>query len=178
MQRNAIIFHGTGADPETVWLPWLGRRLTERGYAVTIPHYPGMNIEPVATLLPKVLAGHDFDEDSVLVGHSGGAAFLLALLEHIDVTVAQAILVAGYWTQPNTEDEPVLQASYDWEAIRAHARDLVFINSVQDPYGCDATQGRAMFDRLGGTQIIRNDGHFGDYDQPFKTFDLLDRLIP
>ncbi|MGN6795510.1 MAG: RBBP9/YdeN family alpha/beta hydrolase [Streptosporangiaceae bacterium] len=178
MQRNAIIFHGTGADPETVWLPWLGRRLTERGYAVTIPHYPGMNIEPVATLLPKVLAGHDFDEDSVLVGHSGGAAFLLALLEHIDVTVAQAILVAGYWTQPNTEDEPVLQASYDWEAIRAHARDLVFINSVQDPYGCDASQGRAMFDRLGGTQIIRNDGHFGDYDQPFKTFDLLDRLIP
>lgn len=178
MQRNAIIFHGTGADPETVWLPWLGSRLAERGYAVTIPHYPGMNIEPVATLLPKVLAGHDFDEDSVLVGHSGGAAFLLALLEHIDVTVAQAILVAGYWTQPNTEDEPVLQSSYDWEAIRAHARDLVFINSVQDPYGCDASQGRAMFDRLGGTQIIRNDGHFGDYDQPFKTFDLLDRLIP
>jgi len=61
-----------------------------------------MNIEPVAALLPKVLANHDFDENSVLIGHSGGAALLLALLEHIDVTVAQAILVAGYCTQPNT----------------------------------------------------------------------------
>jgi predicted alpha/beta hydrolase family esterase len=177
MPRNAIIFHGTGADPQTVWYPWLGSRLTERGYVVTIPHYPGMNIEPVAALLPKVLANHEFDEDSVLIGHSGGAAFLLALLEHVDVTVAQAILVAGYCTQPNTEDEPVLQASYDWEAINAHARDLYFINSVQDPYGCDATQGRAMFDRLGGTQIVRNDGHFGDYNQPFDTFELVDKLI-
>ena len=49
--------------------------------------------------------------------HSGGAALLLAILQHIDATVAQAVLVAGYSTQPNTEDEPVLQDSYDWDAI-------------------------------------------------------------
>jgi serine hydrolase len=102
---------------------------------------------------------------------------LLAVLEHIDVRVLQAVLVAGYCTQPNTEDEPVLQATYDWAAIKAHARDLYFVNSRHDPYGCDDGQGRAMFERLGGTQIIRDDGHFGDYDQPFPTFELLDKLI-
>jgi predicted alpha/beta hydrolase family esterase len=178
MPNNAIILHGTGGHPDALgWYRWLGRRLEERGYAVEIPHYPGVNVEPIATFLPKVLAGHTFDPETVLVGHSGGAALLLAVLEHIDVTVAQAVLVAGYWTQPNTEDEPVLQDSYDWASIRAHARDLVFINSVHDPYGCDDRQGRAMFDRLGGTQIIRDDGHFGDFDQPFPTFELLDRLI-
>ncbi|HEX6932319.1 MAG TPA: alpha/beta hydrolase [Streptosporangiaceae bacterium] len=177
MQRNAIIFHGTGGNPQVAWYPWLGRRLTERGYAVAIPHYPGLNVEPIATFLPGVLASHDFDEHTVLIGHSGGAALLLALLEHIDARVAQAILVAGYCTRPNTEDEPVLQDSYDWGAITSHASDLVFINSVQDPYGCDDKQGRAMFERLGGTQIIRNDGHFGDYGQPFETFELVDRLV-
>jgi len=175
---KAIIFHGTGGHPDALgWYRWLGGRLEARGYTVEIPHYPGMNIEPIATFLPKVLAGHAFDADTVLVGHSGGAALLLALLEHLDVTVAQAVLVAGYWSQPNTEDEPVLQASYDWAAIKAHARDLVFINAVHDPYGCDDTQGRAMFDRLGGTQIIRDEGHFGDWNQPFPTFELVDRLI-
>jgi hypothetical protein len=56
-------------------------------------------------------------------------------------------------------------------------RDLVFINAPVDPYGCDAEQGRAMFERLGGTQIIRGDGHFGDYNQPYDTFPLLDKLI-
>ena len=177
MQRNAIIFHGTGANPEVCWYPWLGRRLAERGYAVEIPHYPGLNVEPIATFLPKVLANHGFDEHTVLVGHSGGAALLLAVLEHIDTTVSQAVLVAGYSTQPNTEDEPVLQAGYDWAAIRAHVRDLYFINSRHDPYGCDDRQGRAMFERLGGTQIVRDDGHFGDHDQPYETFELLDRLI-
>jgi hypothetical protein len=35
-----------------------------------------------------------------------------------------------------------------------------------------------MFDRVGGTQIIRDDGHFGDYNQPYDTFELVDRLIP
>jgi predicted alpha/beta hydrolase family esterase len=142
-----------------------------------VPHYPRVNVEPIASFLPQVLAAHRFDERTVLVGHSGGAALLLALLERLDVTVAQAILVAGYCTRPNDSEEPVLQEKYDWDAIRAHVRDLYFINSAEDPYGCDAGQGRAMFDRLGGTQIVRNDGHFGDYDQPFDEFPLVERLI-
>ena len=125
-----------------------------------------------------MLNGHSFDEDTVLVGHSGGAALLLALLEHVNVTVAQAILVAGHCTRPNTEEEPVLQQGYDWAAIRSHVRDICFINSRKDPYGCDDRQGRAMFERLGGTQIVRDDGHFGDYSQPYERFELLDRRIP
>jgi uncharacterized protein len=177
MSAKAIIFHGTAAHPDVVWLPWLRRRLAERGYAVEAPHYPQLNVEPIATFLPTVLANHTFDEGTVVVGHSGGAALILAVLEHIDTTVAQAILVAGYCTPPNTSDEPVLQAGYDWEAIRSGVRDLYFINSRDDPYGCDDRQGRAMFERLGGTQIVRDDGHFGDLDQPYETFELVDRLI-
>ncbi len=177
MARHAIIVHGTGGHPDVIWYPWLDHQLTARGYTVERPHYPDLNVAPIATFLPIVLANHEFTGDTVLVGHSGGAALLLAVLEHLDVTVAQAILVAGYCTRPNTSDEPVLQEHYDWAAIRAHARDLVFINSRVDPYGCDETQGRAMFERLGGTQIIRDDGHFGDYNQPYETFELLDKLI-
>ena len=173
MNRSAIIFHGTGANPDVCWLPGLRHRLTERGYAVEAPHYPGLNVEPIETFLPKVLANHTFDAGTVLVGHSGGAALLLALLEHLDVTVAQAVLVAGYATEPNESEEPVLQQAYDWPAIRSHVRDLVFLNSPGDPYGCDDRQGRAMFDRLGGTLIIRDGGHYDDLD----AFDLLDRLI-
>jgi uncharacterized protein len=177
VQRKAIVFHGTGGNPEVCWYPWLGRRLAARGYTVEIPHYPGVNVEPIATFLPKVLASHGFDEHTVLVGHSGGAALILAVLEHMDATVSQAVLVAGYSTPPNTSDEPVLQAGYDWATIKAHARDLYFINSRDDPYGCDDTQGRALFERLGGTLIVRDDGHFGGPGQAYDTFELLDKLI-
>jgi uncharacterized protein len=173
MGRRAIIFHGTGAEPAWIWYPWLAERLRARGYDVETPHRPGTNTEPIATFLPTVLAAHTFDEETVLVGHSGGAALLLALLEHLDVTVAQAVLVAGYSTRPNDGDEPVLQETYDWAAIRSHARDLVFLNSVTDEFGCDADQGRAMFDRLGGTLVVRDDGHFTT-----GTLEIVDRLIP
>jgi predicted alpha/beta hydrolase family esterase len=114
VNRKAIIFHGTGAHPDVVWLPWLREQLTKRGYAVEAPHYPTLNVEPIATFLPKVLARHTVDEDTVLVGHSGGAALLLAVLQHINTPVRQAVLVAGYSTKPNTSEEPVLQDEYDW----------------------------------------------------------------
>ena len=177
MPNHAIIFHGTGGHPDAVWYPWLAERLTARGWLVERPHYPRLNEEPIDTFLPQVLAAHRFHRDTVLVGHSGGAALLLAVLEHLDVTIAQALLVAGYATPPNDADEPVLQPSYDWDSIRAHTGDITFVNSVVDPYGCDAGQARAMFNRLGGTMVIRDDGHFGDWNQPFPTFPLLDRLI-
>jgi hypothetical protein len=172
VRRSAIIFHGTGGQPDGIWYPWLAERLRERGYAVEVPHHPGINVEPIAEFLPKVLAAHTYDEGTVLVGHSGGAALLLAILERLDVVVPQAILVAGYSTRPNTKDEPVLQESYQWEAIRAHVRDLYFLNSVEDEFGCDADQGRVMFDHLGGTLIVRNEGHFLGHTIP-----LIDRLI-
>lgn len=177
MQRRAIIFHGTGGHPDACWYRWLGTRLEARGYDVEIPHYPGLNRDPIDRFLPHVLASHAFGEGTVLVGHSGGAALLLAVLEHIGAPVAQAILVAGYSTPPNDNEEPVLQAAYDWQAIRAHVRDICFVNSIRDPYGCDAEQGRRMLERLGGTQIVRDEGHFGDIDDPYPTFELLDRLI-
>ena len=173
MGRRAIIFHGTGAQPGWIWYPWLADRLRTRGYDVETPHHPGTNVEPIASFLPTVLAAHTFDEDTVLVGHSGGAALLLALLEHLDVTVAQAVLVAGYSTLPNDGPEPVLQEAYDWAAIRSHVGELVFLNSVTDEFGCDAEQGRAMFDRLGGTLVVRDDGHFTE-----DTLEIVDRLIP
>jgi predicted alpha/beta hydrolase family esterase len=124
-----------------------------------------------------VLAAHRFDARTVLVGHSGGAALLLALLEALPGPVAQAVLVAGYATPPNADDEPVLQAGYDWDRIRANAAEVVLVNSVTDPYGCDAGQGRLIRDRLDGVQVVLDDGHFGDWDQEYPTFPLLDRLI-
>jgi uncharacterized protein len=172
MSRRAIVFHGTGARPEYIWYPWIAQRLEERGYAVEVPHHPGINIEPIETFLPQILDAHAFDEETVLIGHSGGAALLLALLERLDVTVAQAVLVAGYSTQPGDEEEPVLRPTYDWDAIRGHARDLWFLNSVDDPFGCDAEQGRVLLDRLGGTLVVRPEGHFTD-----ATLGLLDRIV-
>lgn len=181
MSKKAIIFHGTACKPTDFWYPWLGEQLRARGYEVAIPSYPDINRTPIAEFLPKVLANHKFDDQTVLAGHSAGGPLLLSILENVEAVIPQAILVAGYSHRlPGEEVDPVLQEKYDWTRIKAHVKDIVFINSVDDPWGCDAEQGRHMFDQLGGTQIVRRDGHFGSnsYNQPYKQFPLLDRLIP
>ncbi len=180
--KNAIIFHGTDCKPEDYWYAWLGKQLEVKGYSVEIPHYPKINHEQIDTFLPKVLAAHTFDEETVIVGHSSGAPLLLSILENVDATLSKAVLVAGYARirpEDNGKRDPVLQESYDWERIKQHVRNIAFINSTNDPWGCNDVEGRFMFDKLGGTQLIRNDGHFGStsYNQPYKEFPLLKELL-
>jgi predicted alpha/beta hydrolase family esterase len=181
MTKKAIIFHGTECKPTDFWYPWLGGQLRARSYEVEIPSYPDINHEPIKTFLPKVLANHQFDDQTVIVGHSSGGPLLLSILEKVESVLPQAILVAGYSHQlPGEESDPVLQDKYDWARIKAHVKDIIFINSDDDPWGCDVEQGRHMFDQLGGTQVVRHDGHFGSshWNQPYAQFPLLDRLIP
>ena len=177
---KAVIFHGTGCKPTDYWYSWLGKQLESRGYTVEIPSYPNINHVPINEFLPKVLNNHTFDKDTIIIGHSAGGPLLLSILENIDCVLPQAILVAGYsYRLPGEESDPILQDSYDWDKIKQHVKDIVFINSVNDPWGCDDKQGRFMFDKLGGTQIIRNDGHFGSTtkNQPYPEFPLLERIV-
>jgi predicted alpha/beta hydrolase family esterase len=178
---KAIIFHGTECKPEDFWYQWLKEKLEARGYTVELPYYSDMNRVPIAEYLPRILKAHSFDEETVLIGHSAGCPLILSILENIDATIAQAVLVAGFSEElpPETGDDVILQPSYDWEKTKAHCQDFVFINSDNDPWGCDDKQGRKLFDKLGGTQIIRHDGHFGSTsnNQPYKEFPLLERVI-
>ena len=182
MSKNAIIFHGTNCRPDDFWYPWLAQQLESKGYIVEVPHYPSINREPIDQLLPQVLENHDFNEETVLIGHSAGGPLLLSLLERTLTPVAQAILVAGFYTRLATDAklEPVLQDHYDWTKIKQSVKDIIFINSTNDPWGRNDQQGRGMFNQLGGTLIIRNDGHFGSttHKQLYRTFDLLNRLVP
>jgi uncharacterized protein len=180
MGKKAIIFHGTGDTPESFWQPWLAEQLRKRGYEVKVPAYPDINKTPIDEFLPRVLQNERFDEETVLVGHSAGGPLILSILENISVVIPQAILVAGYSTRMEGEEwDPVLQKRYDWGKIKSHCNDFVFFNSPGDPWGCDDEKGRIMFDQVGGTLIIRNDGHYGSrsFNQPYETFELLDRLI-
>lgn len=142
--KNAIIFHGTDCKPEDYWYEWLKSELEQADYSVELPHYPEVNNEDIKTFLPRVLQKHKFDQNTVLIGHSAGSPLILSILQSIKTRIAQAVLVAGYSMRLHGEDkDPVLQEQYSWNKIKANAEDFVFINSIDDPWGCDAKQGGA-----------------------------------
>ncbi len=177
--KKAIIFHGTECRPEDFWYMWLKQQLEANGYSVELPYYPDMNRVPISVFAPRVMSQFELDEETVLIGHSAGVPLILTMLEHSDQKVALAVMVAGFSEPLSGGKDVILQDSYDWKKIKQNASRFIFINSDNDPWGCDDSQGKRMHEKLGGKLIIRHDGHFGSIslNQPYKEFPLLKKLI-
>jgi predicted alpha/beta hydrolase family esterase len=180
--KNAKIFHGTGCTPDSYWFPYLKKELERRDYQVSVPQLPDTDFPDLKKWLPLALAQGVYDKDTVLIGHSAGGPLVLSVLETIKVPIRAAILVAGY-ARPKGEKkeaEKILQPSYDWGKIKGNVTDIYFINSDNDPWGCNDVEGRHMLDHIGGTLIIKHgEGHMGSdtFKQPYKEFPLLVKLI-
>lgn len=179
--KEAVILHGTSETPESFWLPYAKNELEKKGYVVSIPQLPDADNPDLKNWLPAALA-ETYTERTVLIGHSAGCPLILSVLENINVRIKQAILVSGY-ARPKSDDpkpEPILQETYNWEKIRSNVEDITFINSDDDPWGCDDVEGRYMLDNLGGTLIIKKgEGHMGSdtYHQPYREFPFLIKLV-
>ncbi len=69
---------------------------------------------------------------------------------------------------------------YDWEAIKHSAKEIVLINSDNDPWGCDDKQARPVAEKLVATFILaKGQGHMGSatFNQPYREFTLLKELL-
>ena len=145
-----------------------------------MPQLPDTDKPNVKKWQPFVLENGNFNNETILIGHSAGAPLILSVLENINIKINKAILVAGFSKPLGKTREPILQAKYNWNEIKNKANNIIFINSDNDPWGCNDVQGRYMFDNLGGTLILlHGEGHMGSdkYRQPYKKFPLLKQLL-
>lgn len=177
--KNAIILHGTGTKKDEFWFPYLKNELEKLGYKVWLPQLPNDEHPNLKEWVPFILSHGMFNEETVIIGHSAGAQVILSILEHIDVSIKKAILVAGYAKLLRQEVEGENEKEPDWDTIKLHSKEFIFINSDNDPWGNDDIQGKIMADNLGGRLIIRHDGHMGSttYNQPYTEFPLLVELV-
>ena len=178
--KNAIILHGTSCTPDSFWQPSIKEYLIKKGYKVWVPQLPDADKPDLKKWLPYVLENGTFNQDTILIAHSAGSPLILSILENIHIQIRKAILVAGYIEVKIGEESLVLQKEYNWTKIKQNVKDIIFINSDNDPWGCDDKQGLAMFKKLGGTLIIREgEGHMGSdsFKQPYRRFYLLEKLL-
>ena len=135
--KNAKIFHGTGCTPNSYWFPYVKKELEIRKYIVDIPQLPNADTPVLEQWLPVALSTGVYDEDTVIVGHSAGGPLLLSILENLTIQIAKAILVSGFARQKKEWKKPekILQPKYNWEQISKNVKQIVFINSDNDPWG-------------------------------------------
>jgi len=176
--KNAFIIHGTGGSSTGNWFPWLATELEKEGYTVFVPNFP----TPENQSLQNWLAIFDpykqyLNEETIVIGHSLGPAFLLRILEKLSHSIKASFFVSGFTTLLDNPEFDELNRTFvtdpfDWEAIRNNCHQFAIINSDDDPY-VPVEKGQIIADHLHAQlTVIKGGGHLNT-EAGYTTFPFL-----
>lgn len=162
---KVVILHGTVGSPESNWFQWLKQKLETSGHRVFVPRLPTPENQSAASwnaaFKEQVL---QLEKDTVLIGHSCGATYLLHVLESLKQPVAQSILVSGFIDYLGNDyfdklNETFVNHEFDWERIKRNAGKVTLFYGDNDPYVPPAAA-KSLADKLETPlTIIPGGGH-------------------
>ena len=163
--EKVFIFHGTGAGKYDHWFPEIKKKLEQEDIEVCRPEFPtpeGQTLENWKKVLDE--QDKEIDEDTVLIGHSTGAVFILSLLEEIDTTVEASFLISGFTGKLGIEfddlNETFAEKDFDFENIKASSKEFYVFHSNSDPY-VPLEKGAELASNLSANlELVAEAGHF------------------
>lgn len=152
-----FIIHGSFGHPKGNWFPWLKKQLESTGHEVYVPKFPIEDYEKfsrgvergevkesnVQTLNSwfEIFKGFikKIDKNTIFIAHSLGPAFVLRVLERIDVEVRACIFVSGFIGMLGNPIFDAVNKSFftkpfDWKRIKQNCKMFHVIASDNDPY--------------------------------------------
>lgn len=187
-QISCIVIHGCPShkeretDPETRtydkhWIPWIKKELTSIGIKTETPLMP-KPWEPDYNAFKKEFEKYKVTDNTILIGHSCGCAFLVRWLGETKQKVYKLILVAP-WKIPDKGDEG-REAFYLYpidETIKSRVNKIIMFTA--DDEEDDGKRSLKIFhDALGGKVIeIRERGHYTIGDMKTEKFPELLREV-
>jgi hypothetical protein len=136
--KKALILHGTSGNSQGEWFGWLKTKLELKGYQVWVPDLPGAEEPDINLYNPYILKNCPFqiDEETVIVGHSSGAAAAMGLVQVLPNRVEKIISVAGFVDDLDYEPVKKMYASwiFNWRKIKKQADKIIAIYSDDDPF--------------------------------------------
>jgi len=160
------------------WMPWLKKQLEERGWQVEKPQMPNP-WEPVYDDYKKEFEKIDFDENTVLVGHSRGCAFLVRWLGDTKKRVRKLILVAPW--KISEEGNEFKKIFYNFnidKTIKNRVNKIIMFTSDNEEE--DGKKSLQIYHKLLGGKVIELIGH-GHYtlgDMGTEEFpELIDEIL-
>jgi hypothetical protein len=174
---NIIFIHGTGGDGTENWFPWLRKNLEASGHNVLAPRFPTPENQTPATWFEAFKEYNRYiNEDTVIVAHSLGGAFLLRLLESIDTKILAAFFVsASVGVKPikyYEGDKPFVGHPFDWKKIKSNSQNFYVFHSDNDPLVCLGNAEKLSKELGTDLILVPNGGHLNEA-AGFLEFDLL-----
>ena len=165
---NIIIIHGSYGNPNENWFPWLKSELEKLKCDVFVPEFPTPENQSLESW-KKVFEEYKkyVNENTILIGHSLGPAFLLDLLENLDKPVKSAFFISGFLGLLGNPDfdeinKTFTDRKFDWEKIIHNCKKFYIYHSNNDPY-VPIKKATELAKKLDCEVIeIKNAGHFNE----------------
>lgn len=186
--KKCIIIHGCPSDVEKAmdpekrtydkhWIPWTKKRLIENGIKTETPLMPSPWY-PDYEKFKEEFEKKEVDENTILVGHSCGCAFLVRWLGENKKKIYKLILVAP-WKIPDGDDN-YRKTFYTYpidETIRERVKEIVMFTADNEEE--DGKKSLKIFhDALGGEVInLPGHGHYCLSDMGIEEFPELIEVI-
>ena len=187
-KSNCIIIHGCPSNVEKAmnsetrtydkhWIPWLKRNLIALGVETETPLMPDP-WEPSYEKFKTEFEKYEVDENTILVGHSCGSAFLVRWLGETKRKVFKLILVAP-WKIPDKDDN-FRKEFYTYqidEDIKSRVGEIVmFTADDEEDEGKESL--KIFHQALGGAVIeLKGHGHYTFGDMGMEEFPELLKII-
>ena len=161
-----FLIHGAFGNPEENWFPWLKQKLEYLNYEVIIPKFPtpkNQSLENWNEIFREY--ENQIDENSIFVGHSLAPAFLLSVLERIDISIKSAFFVSGFFKHLGNEtfdsiNKTFIDKKFNWQKINQNCNQFFIYHSNNDPY-VPIQCANELAEKLNTKPIIiKNAGHF------------------
>jgi len=168
IKPNCIIIHGCPSDTEKAmnsetrtydkhWIPWLKQNLTNDGIKAETPLMPDP-WEPSYQKFKAEFEKCEVGENTILVGHSCGSAFLVRWLGETKRKICKLILVAP-WKIPDKDDK-FRKEFYTYpidESIKSRVSEIVMFTA--DDEEDEGKESLKIFHQSLGGEIIELKGH-------------------
>lgn len=169
--KNAVIVHGRPGKEEYYsdtypsssnyhWIPWLQKQLIIRDIKADTPEMPNA-YAPDWETWRKEFERFDISAETILVGHSNGAGFLMRWLsENSDIVVGKVILVAPSFNEGEHTDGTFLKFDID-SSILKRTKGITIFNGLKDAQSVHDSVEKILTE-VSGVKLVEfpENGHF------------------
>lgn len=186
--KNVIIVHGRPGKTEYYsdkypsssnfhWIPWLQKQLMIKDIKADTPEMMHA-YAPEWDIWRTEFERFDVTPDTVLIGHSNGAGFLVRWLsENKSANVQKVILVAPSFNEGELTDGTFFNFEID-STLNTRVEEIVIFNGLKDGQRVQESVVKIM-DTVSGVKLVEfpDNAHFVTDDIGIEFTQLLDEVI-
>ena len=176
--KNYFIIHGSFANPNMDWYPWLKDELIKLNQDVIAPDFPvGLEIQNYSAWKNELDKYKDkINENTVFIAHSIGPIFIIKYLKENNIKIDSLYSISGFNGMINIKDFDKVNESFFMEDISGFDKlcsRRIAIYSDNDPFVPYNLLDDFSKKIKSEVHIINNAGHFIEDDGYDKFPELL-----